>query len=145
MSTFVRGDKEIINKFKALQVSDGKELKKGVMKALKEAEKEELAIQQSAVPVATGTWKGSLKVRVLPRSRVAIGWRITTKAKGEDSAFYQAFVDLGHESRKDASGQSHWIEGQHKMQKAAKEHGQEVLTHAIQYIQIEIDKIWDGK
>lgn len=144
MSRWITGDKQLR---KNLQALAGKEGKKAVMKGLRQAAKEELSQQQSAVPVDTGNWKGSLKIRALPRSRVAYGVRVTSKTTGgEDAAFYGAMVELGHHTRgKDADGQGKWVEGQHKMLETAKDGGLGVLETALDLIQNEILKVMTAK
>ena len=101
----LQGDKELVDKLKSLTKSEFKSATQtGAKKSLDPVRK----TAQAIAPKKTGRLKRAIRVRVLKRSRVRVGARVTVGTHDnmfKGRTFYAAFQEYGWKTGKRASNQ----------------------------------------
>ncbi len=123
----VTGDKALNRKLQRLR---GPQQKKAVRQASREALKAHLLQPtRRAAPRRSGRLQRAVKVRALPRSRKALGARVTVGDQSfQGETFYAGFVELGRKTGKRGSSNRRQVPPNDFMRRTAKQKRQAVLA-----------------
>jgi HK97 gp10 family phage protein len=127
----VDGDKELVQKLESLKKTHAKS---AIRKGSRAGCKLVAARVKQSVPTRTGTLKGQIKVRSWPRSRRWTGTQVTTTVAG-GPAYYGAFVELGHKTRRGKK-----IEGKFFIRQAFKDTQESTLAIFLDTMAAEIER-----
>lgn len=102
-TVIVTGDKEVTRQLASLGSRRAREFHR---KSIRKAAKVVLEWARNIVPVQSGTYRRSLTVRALKKSRVFQGVRVTQREKAyTGKAFYGAFLEFGWKTGRRRAGE----------------------------------------
>lgn len=127
---------------RSLRQLEPKLQKKIIREEARRAAKAHLLPQaKSAVPVDSGTYRKSIKVRAIKRSRKAVGVQVSAGVKGfTGDAFYGGFLEYGWRVGKRGNSDRRHVKGKGYLAGVAKSQGPKAANAAAKGIAARIDQ-----
>ena len=117
-----------------------------VRKATRNANKKVILPKaKEAVPVETGDYEESLKVRSIKRTRTGVGTQVITKDGGmfEGDTYYGGFLEWGWRTGRRGSANRRKVEGGEYLRQTALRYGPTAINMALKEIGEAIEKEWE--